>query len=93
MNREEARAAVMECLQRREIGGPENLIIIDSSTIEKPYGWIFSYNSRRYLETGDIRYMVLGGGPIVVIAATGEIIELGSHPSSIKRMEERRHLL
>ena len=41
-------------------------------------------------------YMLYGNGPIVVIAATGEIIELGSaRPSEefIKELEEERHLL
>ena len=96
MNREEAKAAVLERLQRRGIGGSEELAINDSSTIEKSYGWVFFYNSRRYLETGDHMDMLYGAGPVVVIAATGEIIEFGSaRPSEefIKELEEERHLL
>jgi len=96
MNREEARVAMMEQLRRRDVEGAKNIVIIDSETIEKPYGWIFYYDSRRYLETGDIRYKIFGHGPVVVIAATGEIIELGSaRPSEefIKELEEERHLL
>jgi len=96
MNHEEARAAVLERAQRRCAGIPEEIVINDAHTIEKPYGWIFYYNTRRYYETGDIMYKILGRGPVIVIAATGEIIEKGSaYPSEviIRMFEEERHLL
>ncbi len=40
---------------------------VDSATIAKPYGWILFYNSRRYLETGDILHAFGGNGPVVVL--------------------------
>ena len=95
MNREEARSAVVEQLHRRGVGGADGIAIIESETIQKPYGWIFFYNSRRYVESGELIYALVGQGPVVVLANTGEIIELGSaYPSdvAIKELEDRLQL-
>jgi hypothetical protein len=54
------------------------LAVVDELTIAKPYGWIFFYNARRYLESGDIRESVAGNGPVVVLAETGEPFVLGT---------------
>jgi hypothetical protein len=56
----------------------DSLVIIESSTIEKDYGWIFFYNSRKYLETKKDRYLLYGGGPIVIEKEDGSIHQLGS---------------
>lgn len=95
MNRDDARAAVVDQLQRRGVGGPDGISIIESQTVQKPYGWVFFYNSRRYLESGELVYALVGQGPVVVVADTGEIIELGSaYPSevAIKQLEDRLRL-
>jgi hypothetical protein len=47
-------------------------------TLTKPYGWIFFYNSRRYIETRDIFQSAVGGGPVVILADTGEVVSLGT---------------
>ncbi len=65
-------------LQARGVGGADGVLILESATIEKPYGWVFFYNSRRYIETGDMVHALIGQGPVIVVATTGEIIELGS---------------
>lgn len=44
----------------------DELVVIDSSTMEKEYGWVFFYDSRRFLETNDESYMVAGNAPLIV---------------------------
>jgi len=56
----------------------DELIIIDDLTIEKDYGWIFFYNSRRYWETEDISYLIAGNSPILVEKENGSIYEFGT---------------
>ena len=41
-------------------------IIIDEITIERDFGWVFFYDSRRYLETKEFGYMLVGNAPIIV---------------------------
>lgn len=50
-------------LARRELGS-ENLVITDAKRIGRT--WVVSYNSRKYVETGDLRYFETGPGPILV---------------------------
>ena len=40
--------------------------IVDEATIERPYGWVFFYQSRSFLETGDFSDQLAGNGPVLV---------------------------
>lgn len=42
------------------------LVIRDESTIDRPLGWIFSWNSKKYIETKEPRYRIIGNGPVYV---------------------------
>ena len=71
------------------------VVVLEERTITKPYGWIFFYSGKRYVETGDIMTAIAGNGPIVILAETGEAITLGTarRPTEeIVRFEERRDL-
>lgn len=52
--------------------------IIEDQTVRKPYGWIFVYNSRRFLETHSPLDALGGNGPVVVERATGRVHQLSS---------------
>lgn len=56
----------------------DEIVLIEDATIEKPYGWVFFYSSKRWLETNDISYALAGNGPFLVERATGSIIEFCS---------------
>lgn len=56
----------------------DSVIIIESSTIEKDYGWIFFYNSKKFIETKNSRHFLVGNGPIVVEKADGSVHKLGT---------------
>lgn len=74
---ESAKQLVLEAINagyRAE--GNDTLVI--SEVVPKPYGWVFSYTSKRYLETNDISDSVVGNGPIVFEAASGKWHQLGS---------------
>ncbi|MCL2779532.1 MAG: YrhB family protein [Polyangiaceae bacterium] len=94
MSCEQARTAVLKRIHEEGFKDDE-VAILDSETIEKPYGWIFFFNSRRYVETGNMMHSFFGYGPVVVIAKTGEIIMLTSRAPTegyIKELEDERHL-
>ena len=56
----------------------DDVVIADERTIEKAYGWIFFYQRRQYLETGNPRDGLIGLGPLLVDKNTGKIIVFGS---------------
>jgi hypothetical protein len=69
------------------------VVILDNQTIEKEYGWIFFYNSKKFLETGNFRDGLVGNSPVLVERDTGKIHELGTaNPvsESIKKFELER---
>lgn len=37
-----------------------------NDTIEKPYGWLFFYNSKHFLETSDFEYAIAGNAPLFI---------------------------
>ncbi len=58
--------------------------ILDAETIELPWGWVFFYQSKRFIETGDIRDALAGNAPYLVNRLTGEFALTGtSVPVSI----------
>jgi hypothetical protein len=76
---------------------PENdgVVVLDGATVRKPYGWVFFYQSRRYVESGNPSDMLAGNGPIVVFQADGSIHELGTaYPIEVelRSFEERMNL-
>jgi len=51
-----------------EVIRPEHSIeIVIARCAETEEGWTFSYNSRAFLEEGDISSSLVGNGPVVVL--------------------------
>jgi len=68
----------------------DELIIIESETIEKDWGWVFFYSSKKWIETNDFEYAVAGNAPYFVLRDNGKILETGTaYPVDhyIKRFE------
>jgi hypothetical protein len=69
-----------------ELGGggpPEEdvAIVLDHLTIERRWGWVFFYQSRRFVETGDWSSQLAGNAPIIVERETGRLLTTGTaHP-------------
>jgi len=82
VDRETARQLVEKHVNERYTGSNGPLIVVDSSTREKPYGWVFFYCTKLWWETRDIRYLLAGNGPIIFDARTQRIHQLGTatHP-------------
>lgn len=57
--------------------GPD-CALVESETIEKPYGWCFFGQTRTFLETGDIGTMLIGTGGFIVERKDGRVFEFGS---------------
>jgi len=52
-------------------------IILDVSTMELPWGWVFFYDSQEYINTRNIIHALAGNAPIVV-DRNGNVYETGS---------------
>ena len=69
---EQARAIAEQQLNSWSHGDIE-LIIFESDIVEKWYGWIFPSTSKKFYETGDMKYFVVGNCPLFISKLNGEI--------------------
>jgi hypothetical protein len=53
------------------------MLVVDKSTREFPSGWVFFYNSERYIQTGNVLDSLAGNVPIIVDRADGSVHETG----------------
>jgi hypothetical protein len=85
---EEAKRKVIDFINRDFNVPDDELVLLESSTLEKSYGWVFFWNSKRYLETRNIRFSVAGGGPVIFERSNGKMMMLGGALPSDKSIEE-----
>jgi hypothetical protein len=74
----EARAIADRLINQHTKLKDDELVIVDSSTLEKRTAWVFFWNSKKYIETEDIQYAFGGNAPVLVYKETGQARFLGT---------------
>lgn len=59
-------AAAIAAREIKRVGPTHDFVILEDQTEERPFGWVFVYVPRRYLETRSPNDLVPGNGPLVV---------------------------
>jgi len=91
LTKTEALELVSKKLQQRH--SPDNAcVVVDKYTIEKVFGWVFFYNSKKFVEIGIYRYRLAGNGPVIVnkVSRTVEFHGSGTPPEDIVKDYEKR---
>jgi hypothetical protein len=79
VDREQARSLVAAHLAAMPPASPgDGYVILDEHTIERDWGWVFFYNSRKYVETGDYSDALLGNAPYIVRRSDGALFVTGT---------------
>jgi len=78
IDRETAERLVKAEFRRRDF--PDDVVLLVEHTIERPFGWVFFYNTRRFVETGDHRFGLVGNAPFIVDRRDGSV-----HPTTTSR--------
>jgi hypothetical protein len=80
ITKEQARELVAKqvCTRPDWLLPDDEIIILDKETIEKPWGWVFFYGSKKWIETNDIKYAIAGNAPIIVEKQTARLIPTGT---------------
>ena len=86
MDRDTAKILVQTCLTSSEdelntfgseLPDYENpnieLVILEDRTQEHDFGWVFFYNSKKYIESGNFRDAIAGNAPLIVDRKSGQI--------------------
>src|SRR5215470_12160331 len=69
--------------------------ILDQHTVQKPYGYLFFDQSKKYVDTNSIEAALVGNGPVLVLQ-TGNVVQFPSAiplDEAIKRYEAGEPLL
>ena len=76
---DDAREIANEYLLKLELeDGGESLQLVEKETLEKPFGWVFFYNSKDYLETGEFKFRLAGNAPFIVDKNNGDVHVTGT---------------
>ena len=82
LTRDQARAIVEKELSAAADAAKCEVVVVESATNERPFGWAFFYESQRYLETGEFTHRLVGNAPLIVNRFTGEVVTTGTaHPT------------
>jgi len=77
INKDEATAIAQAYIEK--IQNPKvELVLLTESTRTKPYGWVFFFNSKKFVETKNFRDANIGPGPLLVKKEDGQIVAFGS---------------
>ena len=60
------------------VDGEHMFVLQSDDTMEVSFGWVFFYNTDKFIESGDFRYAALGNAPIIVDARNGEVVVTGT---------------
>lgn len=63
ITKQAAQELVLAEINRPPLAGSERIVV---DVIEKDYGWIVCYQSKRYMETRDVHDRLVGNVPFVV---------------------------
>mgnify|MGYP001581233356 CR=1 FL=1 len=79
----DAETRVLEKLNEPDPYAPDSprRALLNNETIERPWGWVFFYESAHFLETGRFEDRLAGNAPCLFNRFTGEIAWAGTaHP-------------
>lgn len=79
MDIEEAQSLVQAELDNNtDPNDDDQCVVLEEETIEKEWGWVFFYQSKKYIETGDIGEMLAGNAPYIVNKKNGQLHVTGT---------------
>lgn len=91
ITKEEALRIADDHLNRGRFGpftGDEERIVDDQWTVERDYGWLFTYNRAEYIRTRNPHHSLVGNGPVLVRSEDGAVIVFSSAFSPEKALAE-----
>ena len=80
MNINQAKSKVEEELGKITDTCPHGteFVVIDDSTIEKPWGWVFFYQNKQFVGGDNIAQQIAANAPFIVNKFTGKLTKTGT---------------
>lgn len=71
-----------------DLKASQALVLLQDKTLEKDFGWVFFYTTKKFHETHDKKYLIPGNGPLVVDRLDGATHFLSSSMPPARTIEE-----
>ena len=78
ITRAEARDLAEAYVENVDLPDSDIAIVLDDATIEKSWGWVFFYNSRKFIEIDDFSSQLAGNCPLIIERSSGQLLETGT---------------
>lgn len=78
INAQTARAMARHQVATMAVDLGLDLVLLPERTMTTDVGWVFFYDSRRFLESGDPKDALIGNAPLLVDGRTGSLHLLGT---------------
>ncbi|MDC8006031.1 YrhB domain-containing protein [Aureisphaera galaxeae] len=78
LTKEKAIEVAKKYVKEDETESGIEMIILHKYTVEKAYGYVFHYTNKKYHETEDFQYAIVGNAPFLVEKETGRVIVFGT---------------
>ncbi len=75
---ESARAKAIHVLETRLTPPGLEFVLVDNANPESAFAWVFFYDNKKHIESGDYRDALAGAGPILVDKLDGTVHTFGS---------------
>jgi len=75
---EEARAVAVGYVRNVSSEVGTECVLVDSATQDTSSAFVFYYNTKAFLDTGNSRHALAGNGPLIVTKADGQLHACGS---------------
>lgn len=73
-----ARAIAIEYISGLKWPGIREMALYDGAVMERSFGWVFFYNSKSFIESGDPLQAAIGNSPIIVDRRDGSVHVTGT---------------
>lgn len=90
MDKDAARQLALEHLTEAIPGFEERFTIVDDSTLDADWCWVFFWDSKRALETGSFADAIVGNAPVAVDKESGEVHVTGTAMPVQRYLEQIR---
>ena len=76
-----------------ELTSETEVVVIEKATLTTPYGWIFFYQSKNYIDTNDYRETPVGNCPVLIDRFDGFLRTFGTTFSIEKYPADHEQIL
>lgn len=73
---DQAHAIAADRVARLRVSGDDRAVLVDDLALTYDFGWLFEYQSERFLQTGDVDCRLLDNHAFLVHRLDGHVVEL-----------------